>query len=83
RGWEGGRPGRVALRLTASGASRVVVQLPGRRGTWTDAAEAAVGPGFDGELLLELDGTGRAGCDLEAVRIVLAGPLTVSGLQVT
>ena len=83
RGWEGGRPGRVALRLTASGASRVVVQLPGRGGTWTDAAEAAVGPGFDGELLLELDGTGRAGCDLEAVRIVLAGPLTVSGLQVT
>ncbi|HEY9356200.1 MAG TPA: hypothetical protein VIQ52_07845 [Arthrobacter sp.] len=60
------------------------MQLPGRGGTWTDAAEAPVGPGFDGELLLELEASGLAGGgDLEAVRIVLAGPLTVSGLQVT
>ncbi|MEW9871630.1 glycoside hydrolase family 3 C-terminal domain-containing protein [Arthrobacter sp. HS15c] len=84
RGWEGGRPGRVALRLTAgAGAGRVAVQLPGRGGTWTDAAEAAVDPRFDGELLLELAGSGMAGgSGLEAVRIVLAGPLTVSGLRV-
>ena len=74
----------MALRLTAAiGAGRVAVQLPGRGGTWTDAAEAAVGPGFGGELLLELDGSGQAGsAGLDAVRIVLAGPLTMSGLQV-
>jgi beta-glucosidase len=84
RGWEGSRPGHVAVRLTADGgAGRVTVQLPRRGDTWTDAAEAAVAPGFNGELLLELDGGGQAESGLEAVRIVLAGPLTVSGLQVT
>lgn len=74
----------MALRLTAgAGAGRVAVQLPGRGGTWTDAAEAEVGPGFGGDVLLELDGSGQAGSGLEAIRIVLAGPLTVSELQVT
>lgn len=61
------------------------MQLPGRGGTWTDAAEAAVDPGFDGELLLELDGpvqTAGTG-DMGALRIVPAGPLTVSELRVT
>lgn len=85
RGWEGSRPQRVAVRLTADGgAGGVAVQLPGRGGTWTDAAEAAVAPGFNGELLLELDGArpGPDSNDLESIRIVLAGPVTVSELQV-
>jgi beta-glucosidase len=88
RGWQGGPPERVALRLTASGAGSVTVQLPGRGGTWTDSAEATVDPGFDGELLLELDGralasgSGDLDGDLDAVRIVLAGPVTVSELRV-
>lgn len=84
RGWQGSTPGRVALRLTAGpGAGRVAVQLPGRGGTWTDSADATVDPGFDGEMLLELDGGALAGGEPEAVRIVLAGPVTVSELQVS
>ena len=86
RGWEGGTPEQVALRLTAgAGVGRVAVQLPGRGGTWTDSAEATVDPGFDGELALLLDGLRHAvgGGGAESVRIVLAGPLTVSELQVT
>ncbi|WP_066289504.1 glycoside hydrolase family 3 protein [Arthrobacter sp. B6] len=83
RGWEGGRPGRVALRLTARGAGRVAVQLPGRGGTWTETTEATVDAGFGGELLLELDDSGLdAGSDFKSVRIVLAGPVSVSELQV-
>jgi beta-glucosidase len=85
RGWVGAKPQRVAVRLTADdGAGRVTVQLPGRGGTWTDAAHAAVDAAFDGELLLELDGAGQdpGSSGLEAVRMVLAGPLTVSELRV-
>ena len=86
RGWQGSTPKRVALRLTAgAGGGRVSVQVPGRGGTWTDSAEASVDPGFDGELALLLDGPRQAvgGGGPEALRIVLAGPLTVSELQVT
>lgn len=86
RGWQGSAPRSVALRLTAgAGAGRAAVQLPGRGGTWTASAEATVDPGFDGELALALDGPSQAvgGGGPEALRIVLAGPLTVSELQVT
>ena len=78
RGWEGGRPGRVALRLTATSAGRVAVQLPGQGGTWRDCASAAINPGFNGELRLEV---ASRSADFEAVRIVLEGPVTVSALQ--
>ena len=78
RGWEGGRPERVALRLSATAAGRVAVQLPGRGGTWREYADAAIQPGFSGELRLELAG---GGADFEAVRIVLEGPVTLSALE--
>ena len=82
RGWQGNTPECVALRLTASGPGRVAVQLPGRGGTWTDSAEATVDPGFDGELALVLASGALDGAGPEAVRIVLAGPLKMSKLQV-
>ena len=78
RGWQGGPPSAVAVRLrTGESAGRIAVKLPVCGGTWTDAAEATVARGFNGELLLELEGGG----DVEAVRIVLSGPLTVSELR--
>ncbi|WP_247047313.1 beta-glucosidase [Arthrobacter rhizosphaerae] len=78
RGWQGSAPGRASLRLSTTGACRIAVQLPGRGGTWRDCADAAIQPGFNGELRLEVAGRGG---DFEAVRIVLEGPVTLSALR--
>jgi beta-glucosidase len=78
RGWQGGAPEWVSLRLSATTASRVAVQRPGRGGTWRDCADAAVQPGFNGELRLDVAG---CGADFEAVRIVLEGPVTLTAVQ--
>ena len=78
RGWEAGRAERMALRLSATDAGRVAVQLPGRGGTWRDCADELIQPGFSGELRVELAG---GGADFEAVRIVLEGPVTLSALE--
>jgi beta-glucosidase len=78
RGWHGGSPEWVSLRLTATSAGRVAVQLPGQGGTWRDCASAAINPGFNGELRLEV---ASRSADFEAVRLVLEGPVTVSALQ--
>ena len=78
RGWRGGSPEWVSLRLTATSAGRVAVQLPGQGGTWRDCASAAINAGFNGELRLEV---ASRSADFEAVRIVLKGPVTVSALQ--
>jgi beta-glucosidase len=78
RGWQGGAPEWVSLRLSATTAGRVAVQLPGRGGTWRDCADAAVQPGFNGELRLDVAGRGA---DFEAVRIVLEGPVTLTAVQ--
>ncbi len=87
RGWEGSRPERVTLRIVAGLAApapgSVAVQLPGRGGTWVTAAEAAVPPGFDGELVLETERNGTSGPGFAAMRIVLSGQVTVSALQVS
>ncbi len=78
RGWRGSSPEWVSLRLSATSAGRVAVQLPGQGGTWRDCASAAIKPGFNGGLRLEV---ASRSTDFEAVRIVLEGPVTVSALQ--
>ncbi|WP_426228436.1 glycoside hydrolase family 3 C-terminal domain-containing protein [Pseudarthrobacter sp. DSP2-3-2b1] len=77
RGWPEGPASAMAIRLRTDGSpGRIAVKRPGRGGTWTDSAEAAVAPGFDGELLLELEGK----C-VTAIQIVLTGPVTMSELR--
>jgi beta-glucosidase len=78
RGWQGRAPEWVSLRLSATSAGRIAVQLPGQGGTWRDCASAAIKPGFNGELRLEV---ASRSADFEAVRIVLKGPVTLSALQ--
>jgi hypothetical protein len=78
RGWQGRAPKGASFRIATTGPSRIAVQLPGLGGTWRDCADAAIQPGFNGELRLEV--AVRSG-DFEAVRIVLKGPVTLSALQ--
>lgn len=78
RGWQGRAPQGARFRLSTTGACRVAVQLPGLGGTWRNCAAAAIPPGFNGELRLEMAGSSG---DFEAVRIILEGPVTLSALQ--
>ena len=78
RGWQGRAPQGARFRLSTTGPGKIAVQFPGLGGTWLDCASAAIQPGFNGELRLEM--AGRSG-DFEAVRIVLEGPVTLSALR--
>ncbi|WP_309108815.1 glycoside hydrolase family 3 C-terminal domain-containing protein [Arthrobacter sp.] len=78
RGWQGLAPKGASFRLSTTGYCRIAVQLPGLGGTWRDCADAAIRPGFNGELRLEMAGHSA---EFEAVRIVLKGPVTVSALH--
>ncbi|WP_457963905.1 glycoside hydrolase family 3 C-terminal domain-containing protein [Arthrobacter sp. D1-29] len=79
RGWEGGAPQSVVLRLSAAGAGRVAVQLAARGGTWMDVGSADVSNGFSGERRL---GLSAAAGTFTALRLVLEGSITVTELQV-